>query len=241
MEGNKRLTLDLGVRFTHFQPWTDRNGFGIAIFDYSKYSPSCAPTDYCGFLWHKRDPSVPMGGFPTRALFYQPRFGLAYDITGSGKTVIRGGWGRYYYHQGNFGGPQDLGEAVYSVALTPATVGHNLFAKNLDTLNFSSAALSPSVVDSKDDKQPYTDSYSFTVSRRLPWSSLLEVSYVGNQTRDIPSTGNGATLGFDTKNINLVPVGAMLSSNNGGADPNTLNANAFRPLQGFCRSVPRDQ
>jgi hypothetical protein len=91
--------------------------------------------------------------------------------------------------------------------MTPSTIGTRLFAKNIDTLNFSSAALSPSVTDSKDDKQPYTDSYSFTVSRRLPWSSMLEVSYVGNQTRDIPATGNGATLGFNTKNINKVPVG----------------------------------
>ena len=177
---------------------------------------------------------MPIGGFPTRALFYQPRFGLAYDLTGSGKTVIRGGWGRYYYHIGNFGGPQDLGEAVYSVNLYPSTIGQRLFAKNLDTIDFTNAALSPTVTDSKDDKQPYTDSYSFTISRRLPWSSLLEVSYVGNQTRDIPSTGNGATLGFNTKNINLVPIGAMLSSKNGGADPNTLNADAFRPLQGFA-------
>lgn len=229
----KRLTLDLGVRFTHFQPWMDRLGFGFAVFDYSKYSSSCAPTDYCGFLWHKRDPSVPIGGFATRALFYQPRFGLAYDLTGSGKTIIRGGWGRYYYHIGNFNGAQDVGQAVYSVALTPATIGQNLFAKNLDTLNFSNAALSPSIVDSKDDKQPYTDSYSFTISRRLPWASLLEVSYVGNQTRDIPSTGNGATLGFNSKNINLVPFRAMLSSKNGGMDPNTLDPNSFRPLQGF--------
>jgi hypothetical protein len=34
--------------------------------------------------------------------------------------------------------------------------------------------------------------------------------------------------------INLVPVGAMLSSKNNGADPNGLNANNFRPLQGFA-------
>jgi hypothetical protein len=33
--------------------------------------------------------------------------------------------------------------------------------------------------------------------------------------------------------INLVPLGSMLSSRNGGVDPNTLNANNFRPLQGF--------
>src|SRR5262249_51185529 len=87
--------------------------------------------------------------------------------------------------------------------------------------------------DSKDDKQPYTDSYSFTVAQRTPWSGLLEVAYVGNRTRDIPSSGNGGSLGFNTFNINNVPVGAMLASRNGGADPNTLTATDFRPLLGF--------
>jgi len=33
--------------------------------------------------------------------------------------------------------------------------------------------------------------------------------------------------------LNNVPVGAMLSSVNGGVDPNTLIANNFRPLKGF--------
>src|SRR5437773_1994977 len=86
-------------------------------------------------------------------------------------------------------------------------------------------AVSPSAVDSKNDRQAYTDSYSFTISRRLPWSSLLEVAYVGNQTRDIAYS--------NIKNINLVPVGALLSSNNGGVDPASLDANKFRPLLGF--------
>jgi hypothetical protein len=71
------------------------------------------------------------------------------------------------------------------------------------------------------------------VSQRLPWSSQLEVAYVGNHTVDIPSSGNGGSLGFNTKNINLVPVGALLSSNNGGVDPASLDANKFRPLLGF--------
>ena len=82
-------------------------------------------------------------------------------------------------------------------------------------------------MDSKDDRQPYTDSYSFTISQRLPWASLLEVAYVGNQSKDLAlSAGAGS-------NINLVPVGAMLASKNGGVDPNSLTANNFRPLQGF--------
>ncbi len=64
---SKRLTLDLGIRITHFTPWADNLGFGFSIFDYSKYNSSCTPTQYCGFLWNKRDPSVPLGGFPTRS------------------------------------------------------------------------------------------------------------------------------------------------------------------------------
>jgi hypothetical protein len=221
----RRLTIELGLRLSHFTPWYDRLGFGYSNFDYSKYSSSCAPTEYCGFVWHKRDPNVPIGGFPTRALFWQPRFGMAYDLRGDGKTVLRGGWGRFYFHSGQFTSGLDVAAGVQTVTLSPTNFnGAPLLARNLDSLNFSSQALSPAAVDSKDDRQPYTDSYSFTIARRLPWSSLMEVAYVGNQTHDwANSSGAGS-------NINMVPVGAML---NRGSDPNTLNPNNFRPLLGF--------
>ena len=70
------------MRFSHFSPWIDRLGFGYSIFDQSQFNPSCAasPT-FCGFEWHAKDSSVPVGGFPTRALFYQPRIGAAYDVS----------------------------------------------------------------------------------------------------------------------------------------------------------------
>ncbi len=226
-KATRRLTLELGLRVTHFTPWADRTGAGYSIFNYSQYNSSCTPLQYCGFVWHKRDPSVPIGGFPTRKLFFQPRFGAAYDLFGKGNTVLRGGWGRYYYHSGQFTSGLDVAAGVQTVSLGSNVNSIPLMANQLDTLNFSTQALSPAAVDSKDDKQPYTDSFSFTVSQRMPWSSLLEVAYVGNRSHDLASSSGAGS------NINLVPVGAMLSGRNGGVDPNSLTANDFRPLLGF--------
>jgi hypothetical protein len=227
---SRRLTLEMGIRITHFTPWADNLGFGFSVFDYSKYSPTCTPLQYCGFLWHKRDPSIPLGGFPTRGAFYQPRFGMAYAL--GNNTVLRGGWGRYYYHSSQFTTGLNVSAATQTVTLgnNQGTGGNTpLLASELDTLPFNTSALSTGAVDRKDNKDPVTDSYSFTISQRVPWSGLVEVAYVGNQSRDLLNTAGGA--GGD---INLVPVGAMLSSKNGGVDPGGLNANNFRPLQGFA-------
>jgi hypothetical protein len=236
-KATRKLTLEFGVRFSHFTPWIDGEGFGYSIFNQSQFNPSCAssPT-FCGFQWHAKDNSVPLGGFSTRALFYQPRLGVAYDVSGAGKTVLRGGWGRFYYHSGQFTNGLEASAGVAAANLSPSnwvgstgcptnpSTGSSLFAAYLSCLNLAATPASPSAVDAKDDSQPYTDSWSATIDQQTPWQGLLEMAYVGNRSRDLQNTQGGAG-----SNINLVPAGSMLSASN----PGTANSNLYRPLQGY--------
>jgi len=231
----RKLTLELGLRFTHFSPWIDGKNFGYSIFDQSKYQPSCAATPtFCGFEWHAKDSSVPLGGFPTRALFYQPRFGAAYDLRGTGKTVLRGGWGRFYFHSGQFTNGLDASAGVATANISPTTWvggtgcptnpsgGSHLFASYLSCVNVAASPASPAAVDSKDDRQPYADSYSFTITQRAPWQSFVEVAYVGNRSRDLANSSGAGS------NINLVPLGAITTANS--TNPANADPKFYRPL-----------
>ena len=121
-----------------------------------------------------------MGGFPTRTLFYQPRFGAAYDVSGNGSTVVRGGWGRFYYHSGQFTNGLDASAGVTTATLTPSNwVGwagcptnpvarDRLCLPHIHCLNLAATPLPLSAVDSTDNNQPYTDGWSVNVDQQTP-------------------------------------------------------------------------
>ena len=272
-KATRRLTINVGLRFSHLQQWYDRLNDGFAIFSLNAYNAgggaACtgAPT-FCGYEWHAKDSSVPLTGYPTRSLYYQPRLGAAYDLMGDGKTILRGGWGRYYFHTGQFTSGLDASAGVKSTTLSGSvavtgttsqpilvnplppsltavapwkpTATTGVGNAGLDTVNFSANPSGPAAVDGTDDKMGYTDNWNFTISRQLPWSSLFEVAYVGNRSRDLSSGGNGGSLGaggggFATYDINKIPIGAMTAyaASHGGIDPNTLNTAQFYPIQGY--------
>jgi len=261
---NSKLTITLGIRISHLQPWEDAHGIGMAVWDpsgmtqHTVYSNSADPTSWKGLDWHARDHSIPDAGVPTRAAFYSPRFGLAYDLRGNGKTVFRGGWGVYHSHDpilsyGGSAASTAAGLQTYTSPGTPActfaqvsnfygqtgqtsgslTVGCGAYLGNAASL----PAFNISALDPHDDRGPVTYSYNFTADQRGPWDSTFEVAYVGNQSSNI-STLASNSVGSDLENQNVIPLNAYY-----GPDPVTgqTNPDSAIPNSADYRPYPNYQ
>ena len=85
-----RLTLNLGVRYDLYTfPYTSHNY--QSDFDLNPFSPTFAQLVQAGTNgWSASQVNTNHGDFA-------PRFGFAYDLFGTGKTSVRGGYGIYYF------------------------------------------------------------------------------------------------------------------------------------------------
>jgi hypothetical protein len=210
------LTLNYGARFSIFEPWQDREGNGIAVWDQSRYAADrAAGLQFPGVTWNARDSSVPVSGVDT-PFFVQPRIGFAWDVRGNGETVLRGGGGMYLYHdaQQPYDTLIDIGAGVRSYFRT----GGGFTIKDLEGLGGGDIVFGGSALDTTDDSQSRTYNWSLTVNQKLPYSMNIELGYVGNKSDHLMNNG--------VANINAVPIGAMFNDPAGNND-------AYRPLQGY--------
>jgi hypothetical protein len=222
---NKQLTLNYGLRADHEGQWygglmdgnfwfggAGKNNVGFQVWDPDSYVNSASASANTGLKWHGIDSSIPDSGFKSKFLTFNPRVGFAYDITGDGKTVLRGGYSVFQYQISTqvasaWAGPQ----GSFTYTSTGANYLKNVekgYAGIADIVAPSGTTQNGSTIDflqQGDNKNPYTADWNITISRSLPWRSVAEVSYVANKSKDLYQDGTNGGIG----DLNLLTPGSV--------------------------------
>jgi hypothetical protein len=251
----RKLTLDIGFRFSYFTPWYVGKGLG-AEFVESKYDRSQVPALFrpvpdpsnpgndiaqdpnTGLLYPavnigaftgpfnfpgmvvSSDSSYPRGFREQHNVQVAPRFGIAYDPFGDGKTAIRTGFGI-------------LKETVPTynsyfwsmVSNPPVQIEPTVYYGQMDTLLQRQGLLFPvgtSSIQLK-DKVPSIYKWSFGIQRELMKDTTLDVAYVGNVARHL----------IQGVPLNNVPYGAHFQPENLDQRGNALPDDFYRPYPGY--------
>ena len=215
----RKLTLNLGLRWEAFAPFTGQNDFGT-------FSPNVQsrrfPTAPLGIL-AAGDPGVPDGIIHTQWKDFAPRVGFAYDVFGDGKTSLRGAYGLFYAaSQATFSANLEQQPFLLDITInktpnlvTPFTPGLDPFpyVVNLQNPTFRSGAATVGLAPNAGGT-PYVHEYSLALQQQLGSQWAAQVSYVGNGTRK-------AYLLRDANSPVYIP----------GASTSTTGLNSRRPYQ----------
>jgi hypothetical protein len=184
----RKLTLNLGVRYAYDSAYENEGCREAA--------PPPAHLAFPATCWEKTQMPI------FRSLV--PRLRAAYDITGDGKTVVKGGWGRYVRMR-LFDHLQPMARNVISTAvyrwrdlnrnLDYDTGEVNLNPNSSDFLSltltgtFTSGARG---VVNPDEQQPYTDEYSLQFERQLFPELAVRVTGIHARVSDVIRLANRA-------------------------------------------------
>jgi carboxypeptidase family protein len=169
---------------------------------------------------------VPKGLVNNHWAAFGPRLGFAYDLTGSGKTVVRGGFGIMYERiQGN-----DMYNAGSNIPFSLDVQLNSVEFQNPNILLATGAAPTFQTIKAANItglaignyKLPTSSQYSAGVQHSFGPKTILSVSYVGNLNRHLN----------DYRNINL-PSPSDLVTLNSPNPPFQYQTTPSIPYHGF--------
>ncbi|ODS57750.1 MAG: hypothetical protein ABS36_04695 [Acidobacteria bacterium SCN 69-37] len=155
-----------------------------------------------------------------------PRFGMAYDLNGTQTVVVRGGVGLFY--------DRPDGNTIFSIPTSPPiTSSQDLRYGNLRNLG---SGLSPVGVPAMrtfqyDADVPQSWQWNAGIQMALPWSSSLDLSYVGQKSSERLQVVNLNQVNLGTAYEARYQDPTRAASSVPGAT--ALPTNLLRPLQGL--------
>jgi hypothetical protein len=218
---SSRLTLDYGMRFAWIPPQYDANN-QVALFDPASYSQANAVTidgngniivadggDPLNGMRFTKSNQIPTGGWNSRGIMPEPRFGFAYDLLGTHKTILRGGGGMMHDRtQGNL-----IFNTVFNnpALVQTANVSSGNIV-NLPTLtsSFGNGVLGNILGAARDGKVPTVYSFSLGVQHEIGTGTTLDLAYVGTMSRHLVTS----------RDLNAVPYGTAFIR--AAQDPNNF-------------------
>ena len=208
---NRNLTLNLGVRWDavphtyeandrmgNFYPSLYKSADAAVLLPDGTISPSSPGLGassnpilagiplYLNGIGIPEHNGVPKGLVNNNWATVGPRLGFAYDVTGTGKTVVRGGVGVMYERiQGN-----DMYNAGPNIPFSLNVNNTSVLLEDpsilLSTGTAAARPINPASITGmaiNQYKQPASYQFSAGIQRQLNANSVLSVSYVGNQNR----------------------------------------------------------
>jgi hypothetical protein len=227
------------------------NTIDFALFVQDQWKPFQRLTVNSGLRWDKQtmptpfapNPAIPDSQkFPTDWRSFGPRIGVAYDLTGKGKTVLRGGYGIYYgripngiiaYALQNTG-LTDPTKALVGLTLQPSDPSAPVYPNILAAVPPNeSLATTVTRLDSHFSR-PRVQDYTIGVQQQLPFGVVLTASYAhtyGDHLEvvidsNLPAPQFQRTFALPNGTTFNVPFSAGVIKTAAGA---TVNVNAARP------------